>query len=193
MPELPCTTTSTPAGSGHTCDADASCSRTSWGVPWVIGRRSMMASRDASASVRCRLASSSPRRPTDAQDSATRTVPAPRIQKLEWSEVALTRIDARTAPPTIAAIELASNSPAMRPSVSRGVTRASTVSATTSQQTSPAPPATVTISASGQHVAARVDELARAREHRRADHDQRQTPAGRQLAVEDRADEPAGA
>ena len=56
-------------------------------------------------------------------------------------------MDARTAPPTIAAIELAANSPATRPSVSLGITRASTVSLTTSQQTSPAPPATVTISA----------------------------------------------
>ena len=106
----------------------------------------MMASRDASASVRFRLASSSPRRPR-AQVSATRTVAAPRIQKLERSEVALTRIDASTAPPTIAAIELAveqAGDTAER--LARRHAREHRF-ATTSQQTSPAPPTTVTISA----------------------------------------------
>ncbi len=151
-----------------------------------------MASRDASASVRFRLASSSPRRPR-LQANATRTAPAPRIQKLHSSEVALTSIDASTAPPTIAPIELASNNPAIRPSVSPGVTRASTVSATTSEQTSPAPAAAVTISARMSRSTARIHELAGAREHRRAHDNQRHSPASRQLAVEHRADETAGA
>ena len=74
----------------------------------------------------------------------------PRIQKLSESEVVLTSTAASTAPPIMAAIELASNSPAIRPSASRGVTRARSVSLTTSQQTSPAPPATVTNSASAR-------------------------------------------
>ena len=152
----------------------------------------MMASRDASASVRFRLASFSPRRPR-LQVNATRTAAPPRIQKLWSSEAALTRMDASTAPPTIAAIELASNSPATRPSVSLGITRASTVSADHLAADEPGAADHRDDQRDGQRVAARVDELAGARECPRAHHDERQLPARGQLTVERRADQPADA
>ena len=71
----------------------------------------------------------------------------PRISRLARNDTAAISTGAKTAPATIAATDAASKIPITRPSASRGTIRARAVSPTTSHETRPALPITVTASA----------------------------------------------
>ena len=185
----PATTTSTPGGSGHICDAEASCSSTIRGAPTVIGSRSMTASREASTSARFRLSSPSPRRPAR-HTKVTTTVAMPRTTKLVRSDVPAISTGASTAPSTIAATDRASNTPMTRPSTSERTTRARAVSATTSQATKPAPPSSGHEQRDRELGRPRIHEL-RGAEHRAGDDDDaRDLRARREARVDRRTQQP---
>ena len=118
-PELPFDDDVDARRSGHSCDAEASCSSTIRGTPAVIGSRSMTASREASASARFRLSSSSPRSPRR-QSTVTRT-----RGDAEDDEARAERGRGRSAPararrPHHRATDTASNTPITRPRTSAG-------------------------------------------------------------------------
>ena len=122
-----------PGGSGQNCAAEASCSKTICGTPTVTGRPWRTFTREASASARCALSASSPRRPRR-HSRVTSKAAAPRITRLARSDTAATRTGARTAPVIIAATDTALKTPITRPSASRGAIRANAVSPTTSRR-----------------------------------------------------------
>src|SRR5262245_7404164 len=109
----------------------------------------MTATRDARVSARSRLSASSP--PSAAREAnTTASAATPSTAKLALSEVALIKTGASAAPANSIATDTPAITPRTRPRASSGTTRASAVSATTSQVTNPAPPTTVTSRATGR-------------------------------------------
>ena len=160
----PSTTTSTPSGSGQTCEADASCSRTSWGVPY--GDRQTLDDRE---SRRERLGALPARRVETTQaETCTqrheRRWHRPRIEKLrsQRGRVHENRREHRAADHR--RHRAASNTPTIRPSVSLGRHPRQHRLGDHLRSDEAGAAGHGDDQRDGQHVAARVDELGRARD-----------------------------